>query len=60
MINELDEYFKLQPEDFDCCPFQWWLSHRAQFPNLYHMATDVLSIPGKPSINFLEYLLMQS
>ena len=54
MIDELDEYFKLQSEDFDCCPFQWWLSHQAQFPNLYHLATDVLSIPGKLSIDSLE------
>ncbi|KAF8981928.1 hypothetical protein BDQ17DRAFT_1194476, partial [Cyathus striatus] len=24
----------------------WWLGHRAQFPNLYYLAMNVLSIPG--------------
>ena len=51
--DELDEYLKLHPENFDsCCPFQWWQGRRAQFPNLYRLATDVLSIPGKISISF--------
>src|ERR1700678_4302358 len=51
--DELDEYLKLHPENFDsCCPFQWWQGQRAQFPNLYRLATDVLSIPGKISISF--------
>lgn len=45
--DELEEYLSLQPEDFDQCdPFQWWLGRRAQFPHLYRLATDVLSIPG--------------
>lgn len=47
-FNELEEYLKLHPEDFDsCCPFKWWLGRRAQFPNLYRLATDILSIPGE-------------
>lgn len=46
--DELEEYLKLHPEDFDSCdPFEWWLGRRAQFPRLYRLATDVLSIPGK-------------
>jgi hypothetical protein len=46
-FDELDEYLKLHPEDFgNCCPFQWWQGRRAQFPNLYRLATDTLSIPG--------------
>jgi hypothetical protein len=47
-LDELEEYLKLYPEDFEsCCPFKWWLGRKAQFPNLYRLATDILSIPGK-------------
>jgi hypothetical protein len=54
-FDELEEYLKLHPEDFgSCSPFQWWQGRRAQFPNLYHLATDVLSIPGNiPNSFFL-------
>jgi len=46
-INELDEYFKIGPEDFASCnPIEWWWNRRGQFPNLYRLACDVLSIPG--------------
>ena len=45
--DELDEYFKLPREDFDSCePLKWWVERHAQFPNLYCLARDVLSIPG--------------
>ena len=54
MFDELEEYLKLHPEDFSSChPFQWWHGRRAQFPNLYHLATDVLSIPGNISNSFV-------
>jgi hypothetical protein len=47
-VNELKEYFKLPLEDFDACnPIQWWVSWRAQFPNLYCLACDILCIPGE-------------
>lgn len=47
VTNELDEYFKLSPEDFQTCtPLQWWLGRSFQFPNLYRLACDVLAIPG--------------
>ena len=47
-VNELEEYFKLPLEDFDLCdPIRWWVSRQAQFPNLYRLACDVLSIPGE-------------
>ena len=47
-FDKLEEYLKLHPEDFNsCCPFKWWLGRRAQFSNLYHLATDVLLISGK-------------
>ena len=45
--NELEEYFKLQHEDFDPCnPLEWWVGQQAQFPNLYCLARDILSVPG--------------
>jgi hypothetical protein len=54
MFDDLEEYLKLHPEDFgSCSPFQWWQGRRAQFPNLYHLATDVLSIPGNISNSFV-------
>lgn len=47
-INELEEYFKVPREDFTSCdPIKWWISRRAQFPNLHRLACDVLSIPGE-------------
>ena len=47
-INELEEYFKLPVENFDSCdPIRWWFTRRAQFPSLYHLACDILLIPGK-------------
>jgi hypothetical protein len=46
-INELDEFFKLPQEDFEACnPIQWWFGRRAQFPNLFWLARDILCIPG--------------
>jgi hypothetical protein len=46
--NELEEYFKLPAEDFDTCnPIQWWVGRRSQFPRLFQLARDILSIPGK-------------
>jgi hAT family C-terminal dimerisation region len=46
--NELEEYFKLPQEDFDSCkPLQWWVGRQAQFPTLYCLVQDLLTIPGK-------------
>jgi hypothetical protein len=46
--NEVEEYFKLPTEDFDTCnPIQWWMGQRAQFPNLFCLACDILCIPGE-------------
>jgi hypothetical protein len=45
--NELEEYFKLPPEDFHSCnPIQWWVGRQIQFPRLFQLARDVLCIPG--------------
>jgi hypothetical protein len=47
ILNELDKYFKLPPEDFkQCNPIHWWMGRRAQFPNLFWFAHDLLCIPG--------------
>ena len=52
-INELEEYFKLPPENFDACePIRWWFGRRGQFPNLFCMARDILCIPGKYSVSY--------
>ena len=45
-IDEIDEFFKLPPESFAVDPIHWWAGRRAQFPNLSHLARDILSIPG--------------
>lgn len=46
-VNELEEFLKLEPEDFTLCePLVWWRGRRAQFPNLYLLACDILAIPG--------------
>jgi hypothetical protein len=48
--DELEEYFKLPREDFDTCkPLQWWVGRQAQFPSLYCLARDLLTIPGRVS-----------
>ena len=52
--NELTEFWNLQQEDFDTCdPLQWWHGHRAQFPQLYRLVCDILSIPGNYFVNLL-------
>jgi hAT family C-terminal dimerisation region len=46
--DELEDYFKLGQEDFDTCrPLDWWWGRRAQFPNLYRLARDILAVPGE-------------
>jgi hypothetical protein len=45
--DELLEFWSLPQEDFETIdPLQWWLGRRAQFPQLYHLARDIFSIPG--------------
>jgi hypothetical protein len=52
ITDELEDYFKLGQEDFDTCrPLDWWWGRRAQFPNLYRLARDILAIPGE-SLSF--------
>ena len=48
LIDELQQYYKLPREDFDLCdPIEWWFGRRAQFPNLFCLARDIFTIPGK-------------
>jgi hypothetical protein len=57
--DELEEYFRLPCEDFDGCkPVQWWVGRRAQFPNLYCLARDLLTIPGMFAFIFLCNLII--
>jgi len=46
-IDKLEEYLKIKCKDFKKCdPLRWWRSQREDWPNLYHLACDVLCIPG--------------
>ncbi len=47
VVDKLDEYFKIKCKDFKKCdPLRWWRSQWHDWPNLYHLACDVLCIPG--------------
>lgn len=49
-VDELVEYFKLVPEDWEKCdPIEWWYTRRTLFPTLHRFALDMLSIPGESS-----------
>jgi hypothetical protein len=52
--DELEEYFKLPRESFKLCtdPIRWWFGRKSQFPNLYCLARDIFSIPGKSLLRF--------
>jgi hypothetical protein len=52
--DELEKFYKLPQEDFDTCdPIQWWSGHHSQFPNLSHLAQDILVIPGEFTSTYL-------
>ena len=52
--DELEEYFKLPREDWEGCnPLHWWMGRRGQFPSLFGLARDLLTIPGKPGSHYL-------
>jgi hypothetical protein len=54
MNDELEESYRLPQEDFDTCnPIHWWVGRHSQFPNLSRLARDILTIPGKFMLNFL-------
>lgn len=47
--DEIEEYFNVAWEkDWELCnPLEWWVGHCTQFPNLFKLARDILTIPGK-------------
>ena len=53
--DEIDKFFKLPPESFTVNPIQWCAGHHAQFPNLSHLARDILLIPGVSSLPASRY-----
>ena len=54
--DELEEYFNVEQEHFETCkPLEWWVGCHAQFPNLFRLAHDILTIPGM----FLIFLLFR-
>ena len=52
--DELDRYLSTDPEA-TADAIQWWLEHRAMYPNLCRMALDYLSIPGEFSEHDLAF-----
>jgi hypothetical protein len=44
--SELEEFLRKPVENVKD-PLKWWVANRHVYPNLYHMALDYLSIPGK-------------
>ena len=61
VIDELEEYFKLAPQDFHKChPLEWWYARRSEWSNLYRLACDILCIPGgSPMTSILHELTTQ-
>ena len=43
-IDELEEYFKIKRKK--CDPLRWWRGQCEDWLNLYHLACDILCIPG--------------
>ena len=50
-MSEVEEYLH-KPVENVMDPLKWWVANRHVYPNLYHMALDYLSIPGKFLINY--------
>ena len=47
VIDELEEYLSLTPQDFDRCrPLEWWRAQSSNWPNLYRLVCDIFCIPG--------------
>jgi hypothetical protein len=50
--NELDQFFAVMAlglQGWEVDPLARWYAHCAQYPRLYMMARDILSIPGESS-----------
>ena len=47
-VDEFESFLKAPQERFGSCdPFTWWAGCTSQFPNLFCLAKDIFSIPGK-------------
>jgi hypothetical protein len=44
--SEIQEYLSLPVEKTNE-PLKWWIDNKSKYPNLYRMALDYISIPGK-------------
>lgn len=59
--DELEEYFKVDQEPWELCnPLEWWVGRHTQFPNLFQLAHDILTIHGTSTVllhQFLAYSL---
>ena len=59
--DELEEYFRVDQEPWELCnPLEWWVGCHTQFPNLFQLACDILTIPGTFTVllhQFLAYSL---
>jgi hypothetical protein len=45
-MDELDIYFDAPRIPFQADPVQWWYARKAEYPRLYRLARDIMSIPG--------------
>lgn len=46
--NAIEVFLKVPKEDFEGCdPVAWWALNARKFPNLVHLARDIMTIPGK-------------
>lgn len=59
--DELDTYFDAPRVPRDADPVQWWYARKAEYPRLYRLARDILSIPGMiPHLCVLASVLTKS
>jgi hypothetical protein len=49
--DELDSYFDAPWIGLDADPVQWWYARKAEYPRLYQLARDIMSIPGKIALH---------
>lgn len=47
-LDQFVEFLKLPQENFDTCdPIKWWAGRESLFPDLFRLARDIFTIPGK-------------
>jgi hypothetical protein len=45
--EELERYFDAPRAPAQTDPVQWWYAWKSEFPRLYRLARDIMSIPGR-------------